>query len=155
MVDYARAGRAIGVFVEGTRQRETKRPGVVQPGAAMVAVQADVPVVPVAVYGTQFWSPWNRAPCTIAVGEPFRFEGVPRGGKGYREGSLEIGRRLNVLFDWLAEMHARDGPKGGHPRYEATRRRGGASRAAARRPAGDGGHRRLPERRASRRSSTA
>src|SRR6478752_449846 len=34
MVDYARAGRAIGVFVEGTRQRETKRPGVVQPGAA-------------------------------------------------------------------------------------------------------------------------
>jgi 1-acyl-sn-glycerol-3-phosphate acyltransferase len=115
MVDYARAGRAIGVFVEGTRQRETKRPGVVQPGAAMVAIQADVPVVPIAVYGTQFWSPLNRAPCTIAVGEPFRFEGVPRGGKGYRAGSLEIGRRLDVLFDWLSEMHVQGRPEGRTP----------------------------------------
>jgi len=115
MLEFARAGRAIGLFVEGTRQKETKRPGNVQPGAAMVAIQADVPVVPIAVYGTQFWKPFNFAPCTIAVGEPFRFEGVPRGGKGYKEASLEIGRRLNVLFDWLAEMHAEGRPEGRTP----------------------------------------
>jgi 1-acyl-sn-glycerol-3-phosphate acyltransferase len=111
MVDYARAGRAIGVFVEGTRQKVAKRPGHVQPGAAMVALQADVPVVPIAVYGTQFWKPFNFAPCTIAIGEPFRFEGLVRGGKGYKEGSLEIERRLNVLFDWLGEMHAQGRPR--------------------------------------------
>ena len=51
----------------------------------------------------------------MAVGEPFRFEGIQRGGKGYKEASLEIGRRLNLLFDWLAEMHALGRPKGRTP----------------------------------------
>jgi 1-acyl-sn-glycerol-3-phosphate acyltransferase len=111
MLDYARAGRAIGLFVEGTRQKESKRPGHVQPGAAMVAMQADVPVVPIAVYGTQFWN-FNFAPCSIAFGEPYLIEGVAKGGRGYREASLEIERRLNVLFDWLADVHARARPKG-------------------------------------------
>jgi 1-acyl-sn-glycerol-3-phosphate acyltransferase len=115
MLEYARAGRVVGVFVEGTRQKETKRPGYVQPGAAMVAIQAEVPVIPIAVYGTQFWKPGNFAPCSIAVGEPFRFEGIPRGGKGYKEASLEIGRRVNVLFDWLAQMHALGRPEGRTP----------------------------------------
>ena len=58
-----------------------------QPGAAMVAIQEDVPVVPIAVYGTQFWKLGNFAPCSIAVGEPFRFEGSPKGGQGYKEAS--------------------------------------------------------------------
>ena len=111
MLEYARAGRAIGLFVEGTRQRQTKRPGHVQPGAAMVAMQAQVPVVPIAVYGTQFWK-FNFAPCSIAIGEPYLIEGVPKGGKGYKEASLEIERRLNVLFDWLAGVHAQGRPKG-------------------------------------------
>ncbi len=114
MRQYASAGRAIGVFVEGTRQR-SGRPGRAQPGAAMVAIQEDVPVVPIAVYGTQFWQPWNFAPCSIAVGEPFRFEGLPKGGRGYKEASAEIERRLNVLFDWLADVHARGRPRGEAP----------------------------------------
>ena len=107
-------GRAIGVFVEGTRQK-TGRPGRAQPGAAMVAIQEDVPVVPVAVYGTQFWKLGNFAPCSIAVGEPFRFDDVPKGGRGYKEASAEIERRLNVLFDWLADVHARGRPRGETP----------------------------------------
>jgi 1-acyl-sn-glycerol-3-phosphate acyltransferase len=111
---YATAGRAIGLFVEGTRQKHG-RPGTVLPGSAMVAINEDVPVVPIAVYGTQFWKPWNFAPCSIAVGEPFRFEGLPRGGKGYKEGSAEIERRLNLLFDWLAGVHARGRPTGLEP----------------------------------------
>ncbi len=111
MVEFARAGRPIGVFVEGTRQKATKRPGHAQPGAAMVAIQAGVPVVPIAVYGTQFWRLFNFAPCSVAVGEPFLLEGFPKGGRGYKEASLEIERRINVLFDWLAEIHARGRPK--------------------------------------------
>src|SRR5207247_3685418 len=54
-------GRAVAVFVEGTRQR-TGVPGIAQPGAAMVALQENVPVIPVAIYGTQFWKPWSFAP---------------------------------------------------------------------------------------------
>ena len=114
MREYAAAGRALGLFVEGTRQK-TGRPGHAQPGAAMVAIQESVPIVPIAVYGTQFWKPGNFAPCSMAVGELYRPEGLPPGGKGYREASLEIERRLNALFDWLAGVHARGRPRGETP----------------------------------------
>jgi 1-acyl-sn-glycerol-3-phosphate acyltransferase len=109
MRQAVRDGRALGVFVEGTRQRSGE-PGEVQPGAAMVAIQEGVPVVPVGVYGTQFWKLGNFAPCSIAVGEPFLLEGLPKGGRGYKEGSLEIERRIRVLYDWLADVHARGRP---------------------------------------------
>ena len=73
MRQSARNGRTVGVFVEGTRQK-SGHPGRAQPGAAMVALQEDVPVIPVAIYGTQFWKPGNFAPCSIAFGEPLAFE---------------------------------------------------------------------------------
>lgn len=107
----ARAGEIIGLFVEGTRQTHG-RPGEAQPGAAMVAIQEDVPVIPVAVYGTQFWQPGNFAPCSVAFGEPLRFDGLPKGGRGYKEATVEIERRINVLFDWLADVHAKGRQRG-------------------------------------------
>jgi 1-acyl-sn-glycerol-3-phosphate acyltransferase len=106
----AREGDVVGLFVEGTRQKE--RPGAAQPGAAMVALQEDVPVIPVAVYGTQYWRIGNFAPCSVAFGEPVRFDGLPKGGRGYKEATVEIERRINVLFDWLAGVHAQGRPKG-------------------------------------------
>jgi 1-acyl-sn-glycerol-3-phosphate acyltransferase len=114
MREAARTGHVVGLFVEGTRQK-TGRPGTAQPGAAMVAIQEDVPVVPVAVYGTQFWQIGNFKPCSVAFGEPFRLEGLPKGGKGYKEATVEIERRINVLFDWLAEQHAQGRPRGAVP----------------------------------------
>jgi 1-acyl-sn-glycerol-3-phosphate acyltransferase len=107
----ARAGRTVGVFVEGTRQRHG-RPGAAQPGAAMIALQEDVPVVPIAIYGTQRWRIGNFAPCSVAFGEPLRFEGLPKGGKGYKEATAEIERRIVVLFDWLAGLHEQGRPRG-------------------------------------------
>jgi 1-acyl-sn-glycerol-3-phosphate acyltransferase len=114
MRQAVRDGRALGVFVEGTRQRSGV-PGKAQPGAAMVAIQEGVPVVPIAVYGTARWRVGNFAPCSIAVGEPFRLDGLPRGGRGYREASEEIERRIRALFDWLADLHARGRPPGETP----------------------------------------
>jgi 1-acyl-sn-glycerol-3-phosphate acyltransferase len=114
MREAAHDGRMVGLFVEGTRQK-TGRPGVAQPGAAMVALQEDVPVIPAAVYGTQFWKPGNFAPCSVAAGEPIYFEGLPKGGRGYKEATAEIERRINVLFDWLADFHARGRPRGELP----------------------------------------
>ena len=111
MRETARNGGVVGLFVEGTRQK-TGRPGTAQPGAAMVALQEDVPVIPIAVYGTQFWKISDFAPCSIAFGEPLRFEGLPKGGRGYKEATVEIERRINVLFDWLAEIHAQGRPSG-------------------------------------------
>jgi 1-acyl-sn-glycerol-3-phosphate acyltransferase len=111
MRDSARTGRVVGLFVEGTRQRSGV-PGEAQPGAAMVALQEDVPVVPIGIYGTQLWKIGNFAPCSIAYGEPVRFEGLPRGGRGYKEATAEIERRVHALVAWLAEVHANGRPRG-------------------------------------------
>jgi 1-acyl-sn-glycerol-3-phosphate acyltransferase len=98
-------GKALGLFVEGTRQRSGV-PGEVKPGAAMVALQEDVPVVPAAIHGTQRWRIGNFQPAFVAWGEPVRFDGLPRNAKGYREASREIERRIRVLFDFLADVDA-------------------------------------------------
>jgi 1-acyl-sn-glycerol-3-phosphate acyltransferase len=111
MRQAARDGRAVGLFVEGTRQT-TGRPGTAQPGAAMIAIQERVPVVPVAVYGTQFWKPGNFAPCSVAFGEPVRFDDLPKGGKSYKQATAEIERRIHALFDWLGDVHRQGRPKG-------------------------------------------
>jgi len=111
MREAARGGEVVGLFVEGTRQRGG-RPGTAQPGAAMVALQEDVPVIPVAVYGTQFWKIGNFAPCSVAFGEPVLFEGLPRNGRGYKEATADIERRIHALFDWLAGVHAQGRPPG-------------------------------------------
>lgn len=111
MRQAARDGRVVGLFVEGHRQ-ESGRPGQAQPGAAMVAIQEDVPVVPAAIYGTQDWSLRNRVPCSIAFGEPLRFDGLPKNGRSYKEATAEIERRVHALFDWLEDVHRQGRPPG-------------------------------------------
>ena len=97
-------GHALGLFVEGTRQLAGV-PGEVKPGASMVALQEDVPVVVGAVYGTQMWRPGSFAPVSVAWSEPMRFDGLPRNAKGYREAAAEIQRELRRQFDFLADVH--------------------------------------------------
>jgi hypothetical protein len=81
----------------------------------MVALQEDVPVVPAAIYGSLDWKPGNRRPVSVAWGTPIRFDGLPKGGKGYREASAEIERRLTGLHAWLGEMHALGRPRRATP----------------------------------------
>jgi 1-acyl-sn-glycerol-3-phosphate acyltransferase len=114
MREAVRAGHALGLFVEGTRQRDG-RLGPVQPGAAMVALQEDVPVVPAAIHGTETWRPGNWAPVSVAWGEPMRFEGLHKGGKGYREASAQIGEKLRELHSWLVELHGLGRPRDATP----------------------------------------
>ena len=113
MREVVRDGHALGLFVEGTRQPGV--PGIVQPGAAMAALQEDVPVVPAAIRGSYEWKPGNWHPISVAWGEPVRFEGLPKGAKGYREASAEIQRRLHALHDWLGEMEALGLPRRATP----------------------------------------
>jgi 1-acyl-sn-glycerol-3-phosphate acyltransferase len=81
----------------------------------MVALQEGVPLIPVAVWGTQRWRLRNFARCSVAFGEPVDLAGIARGGRGYKEATAEVERRLNVLFDWLADEHARGAPRGAVP----------------------------------------
>jgi 1-acyl-sn-glycerol-3-phosphate acyltransferase len=114
MRDVVRDGEALGMFVEGTRQRSGV-PGRVQPGAAMVSINEEAPVLPVAIHGSQRWRLGNFAPVSVAWGEPMTFDGLPRGGKGYREASLEIERRIRTLWEWLVEVHELGRPREATP----------------------------------------
>ena len=122
--ETVRNGDLLGMFVEGTRQ-ETGEPGRALPGAAMVAIQEDVPVVPTAIYNTRAWRPGNFAPVSVAFGDPIGFSGFPRNSRGYREATAEIEREIRRLWEFLAEMHRLGRPAGTPPRREAA-----ASRAS-------------------------
>lgn len=111
MREIVRDGNLLGVFAEGTRQRSGV-PGHVQPGAAMVAVNEGVPVIPAAIHGSQTWEPWNLAPVSIVFGEPMLFDGLPGGSKGYREASAQIQAELHRLWQWLVDQHAAGRPRG-------------------------------------------
>ena len=110
MREVVRDGNVLGLFVEGTRQRSGV-PGSVQPGAAMVALQEDVPVICAAIHGSQHWRVGNFAPVSIAWSEPMRFDGLPRGGKGYREASQQIEEELHRLWRWLRDLHQAGRPR--------------------------------------------
>jgi 1-acyl-sn-glycerol-3-phosphate acyltransferase len=110
MRDVVRDGNVLGVFVEGTRQRSGV-PGHVQPGAAMAALQGDVPVICAAIHGSQDWRPVNFAPVSLAWSEPMTFDGLPRGAKGYREASEQIEAEINRLWAWLRDLHEAGRPR--------------------------------------------
>jgi 1-acyl-sn-glycerol-3-phosphate acyltransferase len=110
MREVVRGGGALGVFVEGTRQRSGV-PGHAQPGAAMAALQGDVPVICGAIHGSQYWRLGNFAQVSIAWGEPMRFEGVPRSGKGYRAASEQIEEEIHRLWRWLRDLHEAGRPR--------------------------------------------
>jgi 1-acyl-sn-glycerol-3-phosphate acyltransferase len=104
MRSLVREGRALGMFVEGTRQRSGV-PGEAKPGAAMVALQEGVPVVPAAIHGSQYWRLGNFHPVSIAWGEPMELAGLPRSGKGYREATALIQDEVHRLWRFLTVMH--------------------------------------------------
>lgn len=121
MRQVVREGHALGLFVEGTRQRSGV-PGEVKPGASMVAVQEGVPVVAAAVHGTQRWRLGNFHPVSVAWGEPMRFDGLSKNAKGYREASTEIEQELRRLWDFLVDAHARGRPRAAVPPAHPARR---------------------------------
>ena len=107
-------GHALGLFVEGTRQRSGV-PGPVQPGAAMVAINEEAPVICAAIYGSFEWRLGNFNPVSVAWGAPLSFDGLPRGGKGYKEASAEIEREIRTLWAWLGQMHELGRPRNATP----------------------------------------
>lgn len=90
-----REGKAFGIYPEGTRSRDGRiyrgRTGV-----AHLAMEADVPVVPVGLRGTPDIQPvgsnrLRRAHCTIAFGEPLTFRDTVAG--------LSSGKARRVVTD--------------------------------------------------------
>ena len=98
MREIVRRGDVLGMFPEGTRQQ--REPGPVLPGAAMIAVQEETPIVCGAIEGTQEWRLGNFRPVSIAYGEPFSLEGLPRNSRGYREGAERIQHEIRMLWEF-------------------------------------------------------
>lgn len=81
-VDYLRAGEAVGIFPEATisRSMELKE---FKSGAVRIAAAADVPIVPVVMWGTQRMltkdhpKDFSRGrTISLRAGEPMRFDGT-------------------------------------------------------------------------------
>ena len=109
MRDVVRRGDALGMFPEGTRQE--REPGPVLPGAAMIAVQEQVPVVCGAIHGSQDWRFGNWHPVSIAFGKPLDLSGHSRNSQGYRAASAEIQQELRRLWEFLVTTHEQGRPR--------------------------------------------
>ncbi len=83
-VDELRAGEVVGIYPEATisRSYEIKR---LKTGAARMALEADVPIVPCVVWGSQRIAPkgapkrWGRTgtPVMVSLGDPVPPSGTP------------------------------------------------------------------------------
>jgi len=98
-------GHVAGIFAEGTRQ-QFGYPGPMHPGAAMLAIQEGVPLVPCGI-DTFGWSVKNRRTCTLVWGEPVMLD-LPRTGKGYKEGAAIVEELITGLWR-IAAQAAADG----------------------------------------------
>lgn len=92
-------GHVVGMFTEGTRQR-FGYPGSMHPGAAMLAIQEGVPLVPAGI-DTFGWTPKNRRTSCLVWGEPLRLD-LPRNGKGYKEGTAIVEEHVTRLWRMAA-----------------------------------------------------
>jgi 1-acyl-sn-glycerol-3-phosphate acyltransferase len=115
MRETVRRNDLLGLFVEGTRQRSGV-PGEAKAGAAMVAIQEGVPVVPVANHGSQEWRIGNFRPIAVAFGEPMRFDGLPRNSRGYKEATREIEAEIHRLWEFSRAMDGLGRPEAVPPR---------------------------------------
>jgi 1-acyl-sn-glycerol-3-phosphate acyltransferase len=109
MRDVVQRGEALGMFPEGTRQK--REPGLVLPGAAMIAVQEQAPVVCGAIEGSQRWRLGNFEPVSIAFGNPLDMSGFARNSRGYREASQEIQAELRRLWEFLVMAQQQGRPR--------------------------------------------
>jgi 1-acyl-sn-glycerol-3-phosphate acyltransferase len=111
MREVVRRGDALGMFPEGTRQKT--EPGPLRSGAALIAVQEEVPVVCGAIHGTEAgaWRFGNFHPVSIAFGEPLDLSGHPRNSKGYRAASQDIQAELRRLWEFLVTTQEQGRPR--------------------------------------------
>ena len=100
MRQIVRDGHALGLFAEGTRQRRASGAG--SAGCCDGRDQRNVPVICAAIRGSFEWRLGNFSPVSLAWGTPLSFDGLPRGGKGYKEASVEIEREIRKLWDCSA-----------------------------------------------------
>ena len=95
-------GGCLLIYAEGGRSRSGKL-GDPKPGVGRLALESGVPVVPVAIHGSQSVRAWKRLvfpKVTVQYGEPLTFQAVERPS---REQAQEVAERV---FEPVREMYA-------------------------------------------------
>jgi 1-acyl-sn-glycerol-3-phosphate acyltransferase len=113
-LDYLKSGEIVGVFGEATISRSFMIKDL-KNGAVRMAQAANVPLIPVVLWGTQrMWTKgrpkrlWQRhLPITVLVGEPM----YPKKGQNSNELTAELHARLSALLD-EAQANYPDKPSG-------------------------------------------
>jgi len=103
-VDLLRAGRALGIYPEGTRSPDG-RLYKFRTGVARVALRSGAPVVPVGLIGTRDVQPpdskrWHKAAVAVHFGEPMDFSGraaEERSSRALREITEQIRKAVQRL----------------------------------------------------------
>lgn len=112
-LNVLKAGTPIAIAPEGTRSKT----GALQKGldgAAYIIHKADVPIVPVAIAGTNRIGKALRPKVVGRIGKPFRFESVKRPSKEQLQDDTD--RLMCALAALLPEEH--HGYYAGHPLIE-------------------------------------
>jgi len=117
-VQALKEGEVVGVFPEATISRSWMVKEL-KTGAARMAQAADVPIIPMALWGSQRVYTKGRKPSlrrgkaiTMAVGEPFR----PEPTADPAEVTAELGRRISALLDRLQRTYPQQ-PAGDEERW--------------------------------------
>jgi len=96
-------GDVVGIFPEGTRQKAKDRLGEGHPGAALLAMKAGAPLLPVAIRGSYGF----RKTIRVACGRPFYLS--PSSGRlssDLRQGSKQIMTAIRLLWERLSPDEA-------------------------------------------------
>ena len=116
-------GGAIVMYCEGGRSRTGKIADEARPGIGRLALEAGVPVVPVAILGSYQVRNWKRLQfpkVTVQYGEPFRFEAVQHSTREQQQDAADY------ILGRVRELH--DGARAGGTERRATGGAGAATR---------------------------
>ena len=97
-------GGCVGMYCEGGRSR-TGSLGEPRPGVGRLALEAGVPVVPVAIHGSAGVRRWKRLQfpkVTVQYGEPLTFDAVPNPSREEQlAAATRIFERVRAMYDVL------------------------------------------------------
>ena len=99
-IGYLEAGLPVMMSPEGTRSwKRGMNPA--RPGAGYLALKTGVPIVPVAVTGTELMFKGGRPAISMRVGEPFSLPDLPLSGP---ERHASIAQATRTMMNRLASM---------------------------------------------------
>jgi 1-acyl-sn-glycerol-3-phosphate acyltransferase len=102
-------GEMLLVYAEGGRSR-SQRLGQPKPGIGRIALESGVPVVPVAIKGSEYARQWKKLrfpKTTVQFGEPLTFQVEEAAGRERQlEVAAEVFRRVREMYEALATRNA-------------------------------------------------